>query len=255
MVQNLVPLCSWQYERMFNTTRVPGIETDRIQHENDSPHIVVLHRGRFYKLTIHHKGRLLQPRELERLLDKIVADESQAEPGEDKLPSLTAADRSTWAQIRQNYFMKGINKISLSTVEKSAFVVVLEDENFEFSKSDPSKLNRYGQLLLHGKGNDRWFDKSFNLIVARNGRVGFNGEHSWADAPILAHLWEFVLAWDFHYLGYNEDGSCKVGNGLEPPSPVRLKWDLSEKLCRQIDQSYKDGKLTTSLIFKKCIVI
>lgn len=76
MVQNLLPLCSYQYERVFNTTRIPGIETDRIIHETDSPHIVVLHMGKFYKLTIHHKGRLLQPRELERLLDKIVVDDS-----------------------------------------------------------------------------------------------------------------------------------------------------------------------------------
>jgi len=27
MLNKTVPLCSWQYERMFNTTRVPGIET------------------------------------------------------------------------------------------------------------------------------------------------------------------------------------------------------------------------------------
>jgi hypothetical protein len=37
--------------------------------------------------------------------------------------------------------------------------------------------------MLHGKGYDRWFDKSFNLIVTKNGRVGLNVEHSWADAP------------------------------------------------------------------------
>ena len=27
LVNNTVPLCSWQYERQFNTTRIPGIET------------------------------------------------------------------------------------------------------------------------------------------------------------------------------------------------------------------------------------
>ena len=32
MVQGMIPLCSWQYERLFNTVRVPGIETDRIIH-------------------------------------------------------------------------------------------------------------------------------------------------------------------------------------------------------------------------------
>lgn len=36
----------------------------------------------------------------------------------------------------------------------------------------------------------RWFDKSFNLIVYKNGTMGLNAEHSWADAPIVGHLWE-----------------------------------------------------------------
>jgi carnitine O-palmitoyltransferase 1, liver isoform len=32
LVQGLVPLCSWQYERIFNTVRMAGIESDRIVH-------------------------------------------------------------------------------------------------------------------------------------------------------------------------------------------------------------------------------
>ena len=27
MINGTIPLCSWQYERQFNTTRIPGIET------------------------------------------------------------------------------------------------------------------------------------------------------------------------------------------------------------------------------------
>lgn len=36
----------------------------------------------------------------------------------------------------------------------------------------------------------RWFDKSFSIVVYKNGKSGLNAEHSWADAPIVAHLWE-----------------------------------------------------------------
>lgn len=36
----------------------------------------------------------------------------------------------------------------------------------------------------------RWFDKSFTFIVFKNGKMGMNTEHSWADAPIVGHLWE-----------------------------------------------------------------
>lgn len=65
LVQGLVPLCSWQYERVFNTTRVPGKESDKIVHYADSNHIVVYHKGRFFKVLIYHRNRLLNPCEIE----------------------------------------------------------------------------------------------------------------------------------------------------------------------------------------------
>lgn len=64
LVQGLVPLCSWQYERIFNTTRIPGIETDKIMHWIDSNHIVVYHKGRYFKVVIY-KGRILKPCEIQ----------------------------------------------------------------------------------------------------------------------------------------------------------------------------------------------
>lgn len=38
-------------------------------------------------------------------------------------------------------------------------------------QNDPSKLDNYGKILFHGKGYDRWFDKSFTLCIGSNGRV------------------------------------------------------------------------------------
>lgn len=97
----------------------------------------------------------------------------------------------------------------------------------------------------------RWFDKSFTLISYPNGKMGINAEHSWADAPIVGHMWEvkrcvktfyldsdfhrvptscvflpeqYVLATDCFHLGYTEEGHCKgdVNRGL--PHPTRLQW-------------------------------
>lgn len=64
LIQGIVPLCSWQYERIFNTTRIPGIETDKIQHWSDSNHIVVYHKGRYFKVIIY-KRRILTPCEIQ----------------------------------------------------------------------------------------------------------------------------------------------------------------------------------------------
>lgn len=40
-----------------------------------------------------------------------------------------------------------------------------------YYQEDPDKLDEYGRILLHGKGYDRWFDKSFTLCIGNNGRV------------------------------------------------------------------------------------
>lgn len=78
MLDSLIPLDSWQYQRTFDTTRVPGIETDRVRlfvvfrllglfivfwflkvyHFDNSTHIVALHKGRYYKVPTHGKGHL-----------------------------------------------------------------------------------------------------------------------------------------------------------------------------------------------------
>lgn len=65
LVQGLVPLCSWQYERLFNTTRVPGVEVDKLVHYQDSKHIIVYHKGRYFKVLIYYKNRILQACEIE----------------------------------------------------------------------------------------------------------------------------------------------------------------------------------------------
>ncbi|XP_058806028.1 carnitine O-palmitoyltransferase 1, liver isoform isoform X2 [Phymastichus coffea] len=237
LVQGIVPLCSWQYERVFNTTRIPGIETDKIIHFNDSKHVVVYHKGKYFKLPIYHKNRLLQPCEIEIQIQSILDDKSTPYEGEEKLAALTAGERTHWAKSREEYFSKGINKVSLDTIEKAAFIVALDDVPYEFDKNHPEKLDNYGRILLHGKGYDRWFDKSFTLCIGSNGRIGFNAEHSWADAPIMGTLWEYLIGTDVE-VGYKEDGHTKGTPEFMPPPPARLQWDCSTKCLEAIETSY-----------------
>ena len=85
--------------------------------------------------------------------------------------------------------------------------------------------------MLHGKGYDRWYDKSFNLIVTKNGRVGLNVEHSWADAPVTGHLWEYSLSDEFFKIGYDANGhSNGVMRYEELPDPIKLRWEFTPKV-------------------------
>ncbi|XP_060818244.1 carnitine O-palmitoyltransferase 1, liver isoform isoform X1 [Bombus pascuorum] len=258
LIQGLVPLCSWQYERLFNTTRVPGLETDKIVHYQDSKHIVVYHKGKYFKVLIYHKSRILQACEIEIQMQQILDDKSEPSEGEEKLAALTAGERTAWAVAREEFFSKGVNKASLDLIEKAAFVVALDDVPYVYDPENPDKLDQYGRILLHGKGYDRWFDKSFTLCIGNNGRTGFNAEHSWADAAVMSHMWEYVISqeitnreadapimgslWEYVIandveMGYKEDGYNKGVPEFTPPPPVRLQWDLNPKCIAAIEES------------------
>lgn len=58
-------------------------------------------------------------------------DDSAPLEGEERLAALTAGNRTAWAEARQEFFAKGVNKASLDLIEKSAFVVALDDVPYE----------------------------------------------------------------------------------------------------------------------------
>ncbi|KAL4676374.1 hypothetical protein H8959_010519 [Pygathrix nigripes] len=183
MALGIVPMCSYQMERMFNTTRVPGKETDVLQHLSDSRHVAVYHKGRFFKLWLYEGSRLLKPQDLEMQFQRILDDPSPPQPGEEKLAALTAGGRVEWAQARQAFFSSGKNKAALEAIERAAFFVALDEESYHYDPEDEASLSLYGKALLHGNCYNRWFDKSFTLISFKNGQLGLNAEHAWADAP------------------------------------------------------------------------
>nr|XP_061812468.1 carnitine O-palmitoyltransferase 1, liver isoform-like [Nerophis lumbriciformis] len=237
-----VPMCSTQMERMFNTTRIPGIETDYVQHLSDRKHLVVYHKGRFFKVWLYTGGRHLLPSELETQFSRILNNTSEPQPGEVKLAALTAGNRVPWAQARVRYFSQGVNKTSLDAVESAAFFLALDDEPQGYDAAKSRSLDAYAKSLLHGKCYDRWFDKSFTLVSYPNGKMGINAEHSWADAPIVGHMWEYVVATDCFHLGYTEEGHCKgdVNKGL--PHPSRLQWLIPNECQNLIETSYLSAK-------------
>ncbi|KAG8576508.1 hypothetical protein GDO81_009887 [Engystomops pustulosus] len=242
MALGIVPMCSYQMERMFNTTRIPGMESDQLQHLVESRHVCVYHKGRYYRLCLYDDRTLLSPRQLQTQIQRILDDPSPPQPGEEKLAALTAGDRVPWARARAQFFTHGVNRVSLSSIERGVFFVCLDTEDGGYMEGDKNSLSVYAKSLLHGNCYNRWFDKSFNLVVYSNGRLGLNAEHSWADAPIIGHLWEFMLATDCFELGYTESGNCRGDPLFTLPPPYRLQWEIPP-MCREvIESSYFTAK-------------
>ncbi|CAF2975091.1 unnamed protein product [Rotaria sp. Silwood2] len=242
MIQKFVPLCSSQYERQFNTVRVPGKETDKIIHYSDSHHVAVYHKGRWYKVFMFYKDNLLEPCELQLQLDEIIRDTTPPANGEEHLAALTAGERPLWAEARETYFRSGVNRYALEAIEKAAFVLILDDEEFAIGTSMTGKFDDYARAILHGKAYNRWFDKSFNFVVSKNAVFGFNVEHSWADAPISGHMVEYVLSEDIMYYGYDELGNTCGTPRFTALKPIKLKWNIPESCNIMIERSLDQAR-------------
>ncbi|XP_068963263.1 carnitine O-palmitoyltransferase 1, muscle isoform-like, partial [Petaurus breviceps papuanus] len=147
MALGIVPMCSYQMERMFNTTRIPGKDSDVLQHLLDSRHVTVYHKGRFYKVWLYQGSQLLKPRDLEMQFQRILDDTCPSLPGEEKIAALTAGARVPWAEARQAYFSTGKNKASLEAIEKAAFFVTLDEEAHGYDPENEASLSLYGKSL------------------------------------------------------------------------------------------------------------
>jgi carnitine O-palmitoyltransferase 1 len=115
----------------------------------------------------------LNANEIQFQLDFILNNKSETSHAEKYLSSLTAWNRTKWAEARDKFFAKGVNKVSLDLIESSAFFLNLHDADYDMDLDDPVKMKIYAKECLHGKIYDIWFDKSFCLGAGTNARVGY----------------------------------------------------------------------------------
>jgi hypothetical protein len=103
-------------------------------------------------------------------------------------------------------------------------------------------------LLFCGNGGNRWCDKSINHIVFANGYSGMHVEHSWADAPVVAHSTEITHSGEIKMKCWDENGKMLIPKdtrdadvtNLNPPH--RLRFHITEDLEGQIMDALTSAK-------------
>ncbi|XP_014272988.1 carnitine O-palmitoyltransferase 2, mitochondrial [Halyomorpha halys] len=171
------PLDMSQYKNLFNTSRIPGYGKDRIFHDPSSKHIIIMKNGNVYKLNVlDENGQILDPVVIYSGLKLILDDKKK--PAEFPVGILTTEDRDIWSKAREHLESLG-NAEVFKMIDNSILNLIFDDE--EPTKDYKTLVQRY----LHSNGLTRWFDKSFSLIVGRDGTAGLNFEHSWGDGVAI----------------------------------------------------------------------
>mmetsp|Transcript_35190 Transcript_35190/g.80282 ORF Transcript_35190/g.80282 Transcript_35190/m.80282 type:complete len:822 (+) Transcript_35190:17-2482(+) len=245
LVRGTVPLCMDQYRRIFSMTRVPGRECDTLVQSHASKHIVVLCEGVYFKVEVYHPASfaILTPWELRRVFVAMVAQAKATPPtaAEASIAAFTTDNRTKWAENRETHLSFGVNHASLHEIEAALFVLVLDPAKPK--GGDSEGWSQQAKNLLCGNGVNRWCDKSFNLVVFANGIAGMHCEHAWADAPVMAHCWEWSNTGEISQDLYDKktgllreelEGDVRPGPA---PRAVRLQWQLHPAAATAIQAS------------------
>lgn len=176
---NAYPLDMSQYFRLFNSTRIPKRGRDELFLDEKARHLLVMRKGNMYVFDILDRdGNLLNPAEIHSHLKYILSD-TTPEPAF-PLGVLTSENRDVWAGIRDKLVSAG-NAAQLQAIDSALFCLCLDDD----AMRDHIHISHN---MLHGDGCNRWFDKSFSVILTKDGEAGVNFEHSWGDGVAVLRL-------------------------------------------------------------------
>ncbi len=195
------PLCMIQYTKLFATTRIPQTESDirRNPHcdlfptPGDARHIIVFYKGHPVQVDVlDENGNPPENDTLEYTLQAAIKMVDLREE-EGQAGILTTMDRDSWAVARQKLLELGAkNEKTISAIETALFVVCLDD-------AAPQTLTETARVMMHGNGNNRWFDKSLQLIVCPNAKYGICAEHSGLDGSVIGRMFRMITESSFAY--------------------------------------------------------
>ncbi|CAH2076707.1 unnamed protein product, partial [Iphiclides podalirius] len=224
------PLDMSQFSGLFGATRIPLPNKDKIIRDPTSRHILVQRNGSFYIFDVLDKdGNLLPPSEMLGNLSQIVNDNSQK--SQYHLGVLTCQNRDKWAMQRR-YLEENGNKEALHKIDSAIFNLILDDENI---KDDKHKLLKH---FLHGDGLNRWFDKSFSLIVTQDGCSGVNFEHSWGDGVAVLRFFQELYT-ETTTKPFVHPDSKPINNNI---TVKKLEFQLDDKAIQFIENAKREYK-------------
>ncbi|PKU34859.1 peroxisomal carnitine o-octanoyltransferase [Limosa lapponica baueri] len=226
-----------QFRMLFCTCKIPGVTRDSIgsyfktETEGECPsHLIVLCRGRVFAFDAIHEGNMVTPPEIFRQLTYI-QKRCHSEPDGPGLAALTSNERTKWAELREYLIdLDPKNLTHLEKIQRSLFVVCLDDSSPHATPEDYTEITRLG---LTGDPTVRWGDKAYNSIFFSNGVCSAFCDHAPFDAMALITMLAYVEKKIIESEG-KWKGSDKV---RDIPWPEELVFTVDQKIISEIGRA------------------
>lgn len=221
------PLDSGYREWLFNTTRLPGPDVDRMEGFPRNQNIVVLRRGHVFEMTLPEPHGDIDPAAIHAAFQHILAASDERQPD---VSSLTADERGSWAQVRAELERGPEGSRALAAIDSCAFIVCLDDG------APATGGERFTQFLLNRSNSrlsNRWYDKPFQIAVGANGASAGVYEHTKLDGIDVRSLHHHLTA---AISSYPAECFEVVGETGEARRVEELTWRLDEPHVQHIKQ-------------------
>jgi len=206
------PMDMSQYGKILNSCRVPGSRRDKtVSYSSEKPrHIVVAHNNHFFTFdVIGSDGQLLNRKQIYDQLNAIV--ERSSYPWSSPLGIMTSENRSVWGHLYEKLSKNRENRRLFEIINKAIFMLCLDARTSSIVAGRAAgvvddaeqNLDLWAAQMLHGGGSsfnsgNRWFDKTLQLIIAKDGAFGINYEHSPAEGLPIMTLMDYVTKYCEH---------------------------------------------------------
>ncbi|KAL3708025.1 carnitine O-acetyltransferase yat1 [Talaromyces marneffei ATCC 18224] len=250
-----IPLCMYQYSRLFGTARVPTENGCIIGQNAAAKHIVVLCRGQFYWFDVLDDNNDLIMSEKDITINlQVILDDAQQTPiqeaAKEALGILSTENRKVWSGLRDLLTKDpGSNNAECLHIVDSAIFVLCLDHMEPTSTTDlcgnmlcgTSEIVRGVQI---GTCINRWYDK-LQIIVCQNGSAGINFEHTGVDGHTVLRFASDVYTDTILRYAKTINGqapSLWASNSPDPAkrdprsfgnvstTPRKLQWDMIPEL-------------------------
>ncbi|CAM1305565.1 CROT (predicted) [Pycnogonum litorale] len=223
-----------QWKRIYNTSRIPGDPKDSLvnyfkteqEGEMGPRNIIVLMNGHIFTVdVIDVDGRILTVAELEAQF-KDIEEQCKNRGAGPGISALTVDERSSWCKNRERLInLNAKNKKNLKTIEGALFAV-----SFDSINKPTEELAVFHTVF--GDCQNRWYEKSFNVNIFKNGAVTGCADHMPSDAMTLVNGMQYAN-------GYVE--SVKNNDTLDHTykirplqRPEKLDFTLDEHILKSI---------------------
>lgn len=230
------PLDMSQYEGLFGATRIPEPDKDRIFRAANPKHVVIFVKGHAYSVDVlDEHGNIESPAKILGRVKQVVRLAETETPNEFPVGVLTTENRNIWADLRK-HIMKIGNGNSLRLIDSALFAISLDEETFNESQPIPMIKN-----MLYENGTNRWYDKSFSLIIAKDGTAGINFEHSWGDGVAVLRYFNEIYKETISHPFVHPNTQSNVEDDLDH-AVHKIAFEHDPKLLEGISDALKKHK-------------